>query len=272
MGRLIEGLEAKVILVTGAGRGQGRNHCVRLAEAGASVVAIDLCAPVPEVGYPMASTEDLEETARLVREAGGRCSIHAVDVRDAPGMAREVAAGVAALGRLDGVVANAGICAVGRAEEFSPALFEAVIAVNLIGVWNTCTAAIAHLREAGGGSMVLVSSAAGLKGMPYFGAYSAAKHGVVGLMQSLGLELAGALIRVNTVHPTGVDTEMTRGLGALGGLIAEQPEVGPLFINALPMATVSADDVSSAVLFLLSDQAVAITGLTMTVDAGMTLR
>ena len=120
--------------------------------------------------------------------------------------------------------------------------------------------------------MVLVSSSAGIKGMPFFSAYSAAKRGLVGLMQSMGIEFADASIRVNTVHPTGVDTEMTRGLAALGPLLAERPSLGPLFMNALPMATVTPDDVSNAVLFLLSDAAASVTGLTMTVDAGITLR
>ena len=265
-------LDGAVVLVTGAARGQGRTHCLRLAAEGAAVIATDICAPVPDVGYPMASHEDLAETTRQVVAAGGQVSSHVVDVRDPTGMAAAVTSGVTTFGHLDGVIANAGICAVGPADVFSPALFQSIIDINLVGVWNTCVAAIPHLRTNGGGSMVLVSSSSGLKGLPYFSAYSAAKHGLVGLMQSLGLELARDLIRVNTVHPTGVDTEMTRGLGALGALIADHPEVGPLFVNALPVATVSPDEVSNAVLFLLSRSARSITGLTMTVDAGMALR
>ena len=266
------GLDGSVVLVTGAGRGQGRNHCVRLAEAGASIIAIDICAPIDEVGYPMASTDDLAETASLVEEAGGRAITCVVDVRDAVALAEAVEGSVEQLGGLDGVVANAGICAVGTTTEFSPSLFQTVIDVNLVGVWNTCRAAVPHLVDRGRGAMVLVSSSAGIKAMPYFAAYSAAKRGLVGLMQSLGLELAEASIRVNTVHPTGVDTEMTRGLTALEPLLAEQPSLGPVFLNALPMRTVTPDDVSNAVLFLLSDDAASITGLTMTVDAGITLR
>ena len=272
MGRAESGLDGAVVLVTGAGRGQGRNHCVRRAEAGASVIATDICAPVEGADYPMASAEDLAETARLVESMGTRAVATVVDVRDAASMVAAVDAGVAELGRLDGVVANAGICAVGTTEEFSPATFQAVIDINLVGVWNTCRAAVPHLRSGGGGSMVLVSSSAGIKGMPFFSAYSAAKRGLVGLMQSMGIEFADASIRVNTVHPTGVDTEMTRGLAALGPLLAERPSLGPLFMNALPMATVTPDDVSNAVLFLLSDAAASVTGLTMTVDAGITLR
>jgi SDR family mycofactocin-dependent oxidoreductase len=271
MGQGTSGLDGAVVVVTGAGRGQGRNHCVRLAEAGASVIAIDVCAPIEGVDYPMATTEDLAETARLVESAGGRATTFVADVRDLKAMVEAIDAGVAALGGLDGIVANAGICAVGSTTEFSPALFQTVIDVNLVGAWNTCRAAIPHLLD-GGGSIVLISSSSGIKAMPFFGAYSAAKHGLVGLMQSIGLELAESSIRVNTVHPTGVDTEMTRGLGALGPLLERQPSLGPVFMNALPMATVTPDDVSNAVLFLLSEDAAAVTGLTMTVDAGITLR
>lgn len=261
-----------MVLVTGAGRGQGRNHCLRLAESGAAIIATDVCAPIDGVGYPMASLDDLATTAELVGRAGGRISTHVVDVRDGAGMARAVDEGVRSFGRLSGVVANAGICAVSRADDLAEDLFGLMMAVNVGGVWNTCAAAIPHLRENGGGSMVLISSSAGRKGVPFFTAYSASKHGLVGLMQSLALELATASIRVNTVHPTGVDTAMTRGLAALGGLIADQPELGAHFVNALPMATVTPDDVSDAVLFLLSDRAAAVTGLTMTVDAGMSVR
>ena len=272
MRRTESGLEGAVVLVTGAGRGQGRNHCLRLAEAGASIIATDICGPIDGVEYPMANAEDLAETVHLIEAAGARAVARIVDVRDADAMMSAVDEGAAELGHLDGVVANAGICAVGSTEEFPPSLFQTVIDVNLIGVWNTCRAAIPHLRARGHGSLVLVSSSAGIKGMPYFGAYSAAKHGLVGLMQSLGLELADASIRVNTVHPTGVDTDMTRGLSALGPLIAQKPSMGPLFLNALPMATVTPNDVSNAVLFLLSPDAAAVTGLSMTVDAGITLR
>ena len=262
----------RVVLVTGAAREQGRNHCIRLAEQGADIIATDICAPVDGLDYQTASLEDLEETTRLVVEAGGRISACAVDVRDALGMRSAVADGVAELGRLDGVVANAGVCAVGRAEEFDPQLFSTIVDVNLTGVWNTCVAAIPHLKDAGGGSMALISSSAGLRGLPYFGAYSAAKSGVVGIMQSLGLELAGSRIRVNTVHPTGVATEKTSGLSALGGLIADDPSAGPLFENALDVSVVDLDDVTAAVSFLLSDDARHITGLAMSVDAGMSLR
>jgi len=262
----------RVALVTGAARGQGRNHAVRLAAEGADIVALDVCAPVADISYATAVPEDLATTARLVEEAGGRVVTAEVDVRDAAGMAAAVAEGAAALGGLDIAVANAGVCSIQRWDEVTPALWDTVIGINLTGVWNTCTAAIPHLLERGGGSMVLIASTAGLKGQPFLTPYVASKHGLVGIMRSLANELAARHIRVNSVHPTGVDSPMLLGMTGLTERIEASPDVGPLFLNSLPVDLIEADDVSNAVLFLASDEARYVTGLTMTVDAGASAR
>jgi SDR family mycofactocin-dependent oxidoreductase len=262
----------KVALVTGAARGQGRSHAVRLAAEGADILAVDICAPVAHMGYATATPEDLATTARLVEEAGGRVVTAVADVRDAPGLTAVVAEGAAALGGLDIAVANAGVCSIQRWDEVTPELWDAVIGVNLTGVWNTCTAAIPHLLGSGGGSMILVSSTAGLKGQPFLTPYVASKHGLVGIMRSLANELAARNIRVNSLHPTGVDTPMLNAMTGLTERIEASPDVGSLFLNSLPVDLVRAEDVSHAVLFLASDEARYVTGLTMTVDAGASAR
>lgn len=262
----------KVALVTGAARGQGRSHALRLAAEGADIVALDLCADVKAIPYPLATRDDLAETARLVRDAGARAVIAEVDVRDPDGLGAAVSHGVAQLGHLDVCVVNAGVCTVQRWDEVTPDVWEAVIGINLTGAWNTCVASIPALLEAGGGSLILISSVAGLKGQPFFAPYVAAKHGVVGIMRTLANELASARIRVNSVHPTGVATDMLQGLGGLGDRIAASPDTGPLFLNSLPVDLVTVEDVSAAVLYLASDESRHVTGLTLTVDAGATAR
>ena len=265
-------LPGKVALVTGAARGQGRNHAVRLAKEGADLILVDICGPVPHLGYDTATPADLDETARLVSEAGARAHTAAVDVRDAAGMVDAVTAGVTALGRLDVVVANAGVVSTQRWDEITPELWETVIGINLTGVWNTCQAALPHVVATGGGSMILISSTSGLKGLPFLTPYVASKHGVVGIMRSLANELAPRKVRVNSLHPTGVGTTMLGGMVPLTGYIEDQPATGPLFDNALPATLIGVDDVSDAVLFLASDESRFVTGLTMTVDAGATNR
>ena len=265
-------LAGKVALVTGAARGQGRSHAVRMAAEGADVIALDLDTPVDEVDYVTATAEDLAATATLVEEAGGRVVTRSVDVRDATGMTAAVSEGVSELGRLDVVVANAGVCAIRRWDEVTPALWDAVVGINLTGVWNTCAAALPHLLDAGAGSMILISSTAGLKGQPFLTAYVASKHGVVGIMRSLANELASKHIRVNSLHPTGVDTPMLNGMVGLTERIEGDPDVGALFRNSLPVDLVGPDDISNAVLFLASDESRYVTGLTMTVDAGASAR
>ena len=262
----------RVALVTGAARGQGRSHAVRLAAEGADIIAVDVCAPVEHVSYATATPEDLATTVRLVEEAGGRITTAMVDVRDAEALTAAVADGAAELGGLDIAVANAGVCSIQRWDEVTPELWETVLGINLTGVWNTCTAAIPHLLASGAGSMILVSSTAGLKGQPFLTPYVASKHGLVGIMRSLANELASKHIRVNSLHPTGVDTPMLNGMTGLTERIAASPDVGSLFLNSLPVDLVRADDVSNAVLFLASDESRFVTGLTMTVDAGASAR
>ncbi len=265
-------VEGQVALVTGAARGMGRSHAVRLAAEGADVIAVDICADLPAVGYPLGTRSELEETGRLVEAAGGRVVVAVADVGDAEALTRAVDDGVERLGRLDTVVANAGICTVQPWDQVSREVWDATLATNLTGVWNTCVAGAPHLITAGGGSMILISSVAGLKGQPLFGPYSVAKHGVVGVMRVLANELAEHRIRVNTVHPTGVTTPMLGGLGALGPLLDEHPTYRSLFLNSLPVPAVQPEDVSDTVLFLASDDSRHTTGLTMTVDAGSSAR
>ncbi len=262
----------KTALITGAARGQGRSHAVRLAAEGADILAVDICAQVDNIDYDTATPDDLATTARLVEETGARVVTRTVDVRDAAALADAVADGIAELGGLDIAVANAGVCSVQRWDEVTPELWDTVISVNLTGVWNTCTAAIPHLLEAGGGSLILISSTAGLKGQPFFTPYTASKHGLVGIMRSLANELAARHIRVNSLHPTGVDTPMLNAMGGLTERIEASPDVGSLFLNSLPVDLVRPEDVSNAVLFLASDEARYVTGMTMTVDAGASAR
>jgi SDR family mycofactocin-dependent oxidoreductase len=262
----------KVALVTGAARGQGRSHAVRLAAEGADIIAVDVCAPVAHLSYETATPDDLATTARLVEEAGARVVTAAVDVRDPAALTAAVSDGATALGGLDIAVANAGVCSIQRWDEVTPELWDTVIGINLTGVWNTCVAAVPHLLERGGGSMVLISSTAGLKGQPFLTPYVASKHGLVGIMRSLANELAARHIRVNSLHPTGVDTPMLLGMTGLTERIEASPDVGSLFLNSLPVDLVRAEDISNAVLFLASDEARYVTGLTMTVDAGASAR
>jgi SDR family mycofactocin-dependent oxidoreductase len=261
-----------VALVTGAARGQGRSHSLRLAAEGADVLALDLCADIDGVPYPMATPADLEETARLVSATGARVVTARADVRDADAMAAAVDDGVRQLGRLDIAVANAGVCTVQRWDEVTPAVWDAVIGINLSGTWNTCVAAIPHLLESGGGSLILISSVAGLKGQPFLAPYVASKHGMVGVMRMLANELASGGVRVNSIHPTGVDTPMLVGLSGLTERIESDPGTGSIFLNSLSVDVLSPDDVSEAVLYLASAESRHVTGLTMTVDAGASAR
>jgi SDR family mycofactocin-dependent oxidoreductase len=260
----------KRVLVTGAARGMGRSHAVRLAEEGADVILIDICESLPEIEYPLATVEDLEETARLVREHDRFAITRVVDVRDAAALSAAVDDGVAELGGLDAAVANAGVLPVGTWDTTTPEQWRTVVDVNLIGSWNTCVAAIPHLVDSGG-SLVIISSSAGLKGAPLHIPYTASKHGVVGLSRALANELAAQNIRVNTVHPTGVETGMRPE--SLQSLLGEaRPDLIPIFLNALPNMMTEASDISNAVLFLVSDESRSVTGLEFKVDAGVTLR
>jgi len=264
--------EGKVAFITGVARGQGRNHAVAFAEEGGSVIGVDLPEAYSSLSYNTATVADLDATVDLVEQVGGAMVAVGADVRNKAALEAALAVGIDHFGRLDLVVANAGICSVQRAEDVTDQLWAEVIDTNLTGVWNTFVASIAHLEATGGGCMVATSSTAGIKGLPYFGPYVAAKHAVTGIVRNLANELADRSIRVNAVLPTGVATEMTAGLGALGPLLSARPELNAMFQNALPVPMVDLQDVTEAVLFLGSDAARYITGLELTVNAGSTIR
>jgi SDR family mycofactocin-dependent oxidoreductase len=270
-------VEGKVAFITGAARGQGRSHAIRLAEEGADIIAVDICQQLDTVPYAMATPDDLAETVKRVEALDRRIVATQADVRDYGALKGALDAGVAELGRLDIVCANAGIFSFST-EELDERMWKDMIDVNLTGVWHTTRAAVPHLVEGGrGGSIILTSSTAGLMGFPNFAHYVSAKHGVVGLMRTLALELAPHMIRVNSVHPTSVDTDMIQNK-ATYDLFApdlENPtreQVGERFqaLNALPIMWVEPRDISNAVLFLASDEARYITGVTLPVDAGST--
>ncbi len=273
-------VEGKVAFVTGAARGQGRSHAVRLAEEGADIVAVDICAQVDSVtSYEMATADDLRETVALVEALDRRIIAATADVRDFAHLSHVLDGAVAELGHLDIVCANAGIYSTGRMVDLSEQTWQDMIDINLTGVWHTCKAAIPHLIAAGGGSMILTSSAVGLKASQNVGHYGAAKHAVVGLMRTLALELAGDMIRVNSVHPTGVDTPMIMNDSLYRQMRPDaahptREDVIPVMssMNALPVPWVEPIDISNAVLFLASDEARYVTGVTFPVDAGLTIK
>ncbi|WP_396655794.1 mycofactocin-coupled SDR family oxidoreductase [Microbacterium sp.] len=275
-------LEGKVAFITGVARGQGRSHALRMAQEGADIIGIDICEPVPSNKIPPATEEDMAETVRQVEALDRRIIATKADVRDYDAVKSAVDAGVAELGRLDIVAANAGISGTpAPAEDIPDEEWEIMIGVNLSGVWRTCKAAIPHLRAAGGGSIVLTSSTAGLNAYQNLAHYVSAKHGVVGLMRTLALELAPDMIRVNSVHPTSVDTDMIQN-ETIYALFA--PDLSPqertrealaerfATLNALPIPWVEAVDISNAVLWLASDEARYVTGVALPVDAGQTTK
>ncbi len=262
----------KVAFVTGAGRGQGRSHAIRLAEEGADIIAVDILEDYATVGYGMSSQSDLDQTVKSVEALDRRIIARKADVRDAAALKAVLDEGVAELGHLDIVCANAGICTVQAWDEVTTQVWQDTLDTNLTGVWNTMVVAAPHLIANGGGSIIATSSTAGIKGLPFLAPYVAAKHGVVGICRSLANELASHHIRVNTVHPTGVNTPMVEGLGGLDPLISRDPNLGPIFMNTYPIEAVEAVDISNAVLFLASDEARYVTGLEFTVDAGNTIR
>ncbi len=206
-------------------------------------------------------------------EAAGRQVVTATaDVRDLDALRAAANEGASALGAIDIVVANAGICTLQPWDQVTPQVWQETIDINLTGVWNTCAVTAPHVVAAGGGALILISSTAGLKGQPFLAPYAAAKHGVVGIMRVLANELAEHSVRVNTIHPTGVQTPLLEGLHAMSSLIEEHPDLGPILMNSLPVESVEPGDISNTVVFLASDEAKYVTGLTMTVDAGATAR
>jgi len=273
-------LAGKVALITGAARGIGRAQAVRFAEEGAAIIAVDLCGPIETVMVPHSVPEDLEETVRQVTHVGGQIITDIVDVRDLDALKDAVGQGIEAFGQIDIVCATAGITSRGALTEMAESTWQTMLDVNLTGVWHTCAAAIPHLIERRKGSVVLVSSIAGLRGLVGVGHYTAAKHGVVGLMRSLAHDLAAHNIRVNCVHPTNVDTPLIQNDVVRSGFRPDldRPPTTEEFaeaarrMNLLSVPWVGPVDVANASLFLASDEARYITATSLPVDAGATQR
>jgi SDR family mycofactocin-dependent oxidoreductase len=263
-------LDRRVAFITGAARGQGRSHAVRLAEEGADIVALDLCAPIASIPYPLASLDDLDQTVAEVQALGRRIVPIVTDVRDLSALAEAVTRATTELGPIDIVIANAGVAALSLDDD--PSVWDDVVAVNLTGVFNTVEATKAGLIERGrGGSVVLVGSAAGLSGAMNRTrgelAYTAAKHGVLGLTKAYAHALAPHGVRVNSVLPTGVNTPMLAN-EATGAFFAAFADDGRNLSNAIPVGVIEPGDVSEAVAWLASDDARYVTGASLPVDAG----
>ena len=269
-------LAGKVAFVTGAARGQGRSHAIHLARAGADIIGLDLCAGIDSVGYPPATFSDLERTVDLVENEDARMVAAVADVRDRDAVESALATGLEEFGRVDLVVANAGILPiVGDQADTFQAYLDAVD-VNLTGVFHTVDACLPHLIEQGaGGSIVITSSTSGITGLVDGSrgsmGYAAAKHGVVGLMRGWATVLAKHSIRVNTLHPTGVNSPMVVNEAFTRYVEVDHPEMVPRLQNAMPVALIEPDDVSGAVAWLCSDAARYVTGVTLPVDAGYAL-
>lgn len=264
-------MRGKVALITGAAQGQGRSHALALAAAGADIIAVDICRQLDLVPYSMGTSEGLAQTGRMISELGRRVHLATVDVRGRPQLERAVTRGVELLGRLDLVVANASICTVQPLEEVSEEIWDTTLGVNLTGVWNTCAAAIPHLESSGKGSITITGSTASSIGLPFYLPYSASKHALTGLCRTLALELSNRNIRVNMINPTGVDTPQGRS-EVLPALLEERPDLSPIFHNSLPVERIDASDVTSALMYLASDEARYVTGVCLPVDAGSTIR
>lgn len=264
--------EGTVALVTGAARGMGRSHALRLAAEGADILAVDVAGPVDGVTYPLASPEDLDETRRLVEAFGQRIVTARVDVRDHDGLRETVDAGVAELGRLDTVVVNAGICLIAPWDRITAEDFRTVLDINVTGAWNTVTVAAPHVVRSGGGAIVLISSVAGLKVQPFMVHYTASKFAVTGMAKAFAVELARDHVRVNSVHPTGVNTPMGAGdfPVQIGAALEANPRPGAMLMNMLDVDVLQPEDVSDTVSFLTSDEARYITAQAIAVDAGNT--
>ncbi len=269
-------LEGRVAFITGAARGQGRAHAVRLAGLGADIVAVDICAQIPEVPYPMPTEADLSETARLVEEQGRRVVTRVADVRDLGQLQSAFAAGVDTFGHIDTVLANAGVILTGTSEPDEAAAFRLGLDILLTGVWNTMQTAIPHLVERGSGVIVATSSTAGLKaftdGRGGSDAYTCAKTAIVSLVKAYASFLGPDGIRVNAIAPTGVNTPMITDNPGLFDVIMKYPHLQSAMTNALPVEVLEPQDVSDVVAFLVSDDAKYITGSTIAVDAGSMAR
>jgi len=272
--------EGRVALITGAARGQGRSHAVRFAEEGADIIAVDICDQIDCVGYPMATREDLDETVNLVEKTGRRIVAERGDVRDFETLKTIAANGVAELGRVDFVLANAGIAPLVGEQRHDVVAYVDAVDVMLTGVYYTIEATLPALLDHGdGGAIVITSSTAGLNSLcptfsvrsHGFAGYHAAKHGVVGLMRYYATSLAEKNIRVNSVHPTGVATPMILNEPAAQHM-AEHPEGNSAFENLLPVELIEPADVSDAMVYLCGQSGRYITGITLPVDGGLTVK
>ena len=267
-------LEDRVVFITGAARGQGRAHAVRMAREGADVIAVDAAGRVsPSVKYLPASRADLDETVRLVEATGRRIVASVVDTRDHAGMCASVADGVAALGRLDVVVANAGIAVPQTWDEITPQSWADVIDVNVTGTWNAVMAGAPHIVAGGrGGSIVLISSAAGMKMQPFMVHYTTSKHAVTGMARAFAAELGKHSIRVNSVHPGPVATDMGSGdmVAEIGRTMQSYPQLSNMLLGFLTAGIAESDDVADAVLWLASDESRFVTAAAIPVDGGTT--
>ena len=274
-------VEGKVAFITGAARGQGRAHAVRLAQEGADIIAVDICKQIDSVQIPLSTPEDLAETADLVKGHNRRIYTAEVDVRDYDALKAAVDSGVEQMGRLDIIVANAGIGNGGATlDKTSEGDWTDMIDVNLGGVWKSVKAGVPHILAGGrGGSIILTSSVGGLKAYPHTGHYVAAKHGVVGLMRTFAVELGAQNIRVNSVHPTNVNTPLFMNDGTMKLFRPDLENPGPddmkvvgQMMHTLPIGWVEPEDIANAVLFLASDEARYVTGVTLPIDGGSCLK
>jgi (+)-trans-carveol dehydrogenase len=276
MGRV----DGKVAFITGAGRGQGRSHAIKLAREGANIIAVDLCAPVAGAPYDMATREDLDETVRLVEEAGGKIVARIADVRDLDALRAVVDEGVQPFGRLDIILANAGVVTYGNVYEMDEDRWQEMIDINLTGVWKTVRAGVQHIIDGGnGGSIVLTSSTAGMFAYDSIGHYVTAKHGLVGLTKSLAKELGPHNIRVNSIHPSNVKTPMLNNPGTrkMFRPDLDDPQLDDVVeafasVHILNTPWLEPEDVSNLVLFLVSDDSRFVTGAQYVADAGMLIK
>lgn len=267
-------LDGRVAFITGAARGQGRAHAVRMAEEGADIIAVDLAGPVaPSVKYNPATPADLDQTVRLVESTGRRILASVVDTRDGETLTGVVAEGVDELGRLDVIVANAGIAVPQTWDEITPESWRDVIDVNVTGTWNAVMAGARHIVDGGrGGSVILISSAAGLKMQPFMIHYTTSKHAVTGMARAFAAELGKHSIRVNSVHPGPVITDMGSGdmVAEIGRTIESYPQLANQLLGFLPTGVCEAGDVADAVLWLAGDESKFVTAAAIPVDGGST--
>jgi SDR family mycofactocin-dependent oxidoreductase len=264
--------DGKVAFITGAARGQGRAEAIRLASEGADIIAVDICREFPSTHYDGASAADLAETVAAVEALDRRIVATETDTRDFAALDKALRDGVAELGRLDVVVANAGICSAAMSWQITPEQWQETIDVNLTGTFFTVKAAVPILLEQGtGGSIVMTSSVAGLRGLPFLAHYAASKHGIVGLCRSMANELGQYGIRVNSIHPHGVETGMQPT--EMMALIGEHgATLGPIFMGSLPDPVSQPEDIAAAVAWLASDEARHVTGIQLPVDLGIARR